>query len=249
MQYRHVRHRAPPVSTYEAGAGASIMIPTRMRERIPSRLRRATRDSMALLQTLGRSSRRLIQVFTLRRSRTSDYARWSDADNLHAWWHERTIKLAALVPPGSAVIEFGAGRRQLEALLERPARYVPSDLVDRGPGTVICDLNARPLPALADFDVDVAVFSGVFEYVVDVPAIVEWLGGSVTHVVTSYASVADGADPIGRTRAHVERLENGYMNHYTREQFIGVFAAHGFTPDAADVWESQDLFRFTKRRV
>jgi hypothetical protein len=225
------------------------MIPTRMRERIPSRLRRATHDSLALLRTLGRSSRRLVQVFTLRRSQTSDYARWSDADNLHAWWHERTVKLAALVPPGSAVIEFGAGRRQLEAVLDRPTRYVPSDLVDRGPGTVICDLNARPLPALADFNVNVAVFSGVFEYVVDVPAVVEWLGGSVAHVVTSYAPVADGADPIARTRAHVERLENGYMNHYTREQFVDVFAAHGFTPDATDVWESQDLFRFTKRRA
>jgi hypothetical protein len=206
------------------------MIPTRMRERIPSRLRRATHDSLALLRTLGRSSRRLVQVFTLRRSQTSDYARWSDADNLHAWWHERTVKLAALVPPGSAVIEFGAGRRQLEALLDRPTRYMP-------------------LPALADFNVNVAVFSGVFEYVVDVPAVVEWLGGSVAHVVTSYAPVADGADPIARTRAHVERLENGYMNHYTREQFVDVFAAHGFTPDATDVWESQDLFRFTKRRA
>src|SRR5438105_15076772 len=83
--------------------------------------------------------------------RPSDYGRWSNPENLERRWDLRTRQLAQLIPKDSTVVEFGAGRRQLELYLDPSCAYVPSDLTDRGPGTIVCDLNRRPLPALRHF--------------------------------------------------------------------------------------------------
>jgi hypothetical protein len=76
----------------------------------------------------------------------SDRERWADLRNHEVDWDERTRAIARLIPPGSHVIEFGAGRRQLESRLPEDCSYSASDLVDRGLGTLLCDLNRRPLP-------------------------------------------------------------------------------------------------------
>ena len=62
------------------------------------------------------------------------------------WWDTRTKKLAGLVSPRSRVLEFGAGRAtpalpacRLHVLSQRSRR-------SRGPDTIVCDLNRRPLP-------------------------------------------------------------------------------------------------------
>ena len=117
----------------------------------------------------------------------SDYERWSNPSNLEAWWESRTQKLAGLIPPGTRVIEFGAGQRRLQGYLDQGCTYVASDLVERGPDTFVCDLNRRPLPDLGALRPDVAVFAGVLEYIRDVPSLVEWLSEHVTYCVASYA--------------------------------------------------------------
>ena len=105
----------------------------------------------------------------------TDRRRWADPDSLYASWEPRNKQVAALVPKNSRVIEFGAGKRVLERYLDPSCTYVPSDVVDRGPGTILCDLNQRPLPALGSDVYDVAVLSGVLEYVRDVPSMLDWL--------------------------------------------------------------------------
>ena len=98
----------------------------------------------------------------------ADYRRWKALQHHEQWWDERTEEMARLIPPGSIIIEFGAGRRQLERFLPPGCKYVPSNLVDRGPGTIVCDLNRLPLPDLRHLCLNVAVFGGVLEYVADV---------------------------------------------------------------------------------
>ena len=56
----------------------------------------------------------------------------------------------------------------------RAYHSMPSDMVDRGPGTIICDLNIRPLPDLGSGTYDVAVLLGVLEYLRDVPSFLDW---------------------------------------------------------------------------
>ena len=104
----------------------------------------------------------------------SDVSRWADAGKFNDW-EERTKLIATLIPAEARVIEFGAGKRQLEKHLDSTCTYVPSDLVSRGPDTIVLDLNKRPLPDLSTQSFDVAVLAGVLEYVADLPSFVRWL--------------------------------------------------------------------------
>jgi hypothetical protein len=92
---------------------------------------------------------------------------WIDTSHFDTDWEERTRLMARIVPNHSRVIEFGAGKRQLESYLDPSCSYIPSDLVDRGGNTIVLDLNSRPLPDFSHLKLDVAVFGGVLEYISD----------------------------------------------------------------------------------
>lgn len=173
-----------------------------------------------------------------RRRGISDVARWRGSENLSAAWDARTEKLAAMIPPGASVLEFGAGRMALRRYLPSTCAYTPSDLVDRGAGTLVCDLNAMELPPFPPHDA--AVFSGVLEYVHDAPRLVAHLAPRVTMIVASYA-VTEG-EPSAITRRN-----RGWTNDYSGEEFEAVFAACGFVCDLRDSWEAQKLYRFVKK--
>lgn len=163
----------------------------------------------------------------------SDYKRWSDSGSLKSSWDSRTAQIALLVPPHSNVIEFGAGRMVLKGFLPTGCIYVPSDLVDRGPGTIICDLNGDMLPSFGSYDV--AVFSGVLEYINDLPRLISHL--SVKTVISSYA--------VYEVHPNNRRTQ-GWVNDFTTEEFIEVFERCGFFCDKIEQWESQKIFKFVK---
>ena len=114
---------------------------------VPARYRGSHHKVGGLLKAVSFFSR-LGKVGLLKILHQSDYRRWRNPENLELWWIERTEMIARLIPKNSRVIEFGAGLRQLEKFLDSSCSYIPSDLTDRGPGTIICDLNRRPLPDL-----------------------------------------------------------------------------------------------------
>ena len=176
----------------------------------------------------------------LRRARgASDVDRWSNHENLHASWDARTKVLASFVPAGASVLEFGAGRRVLERSLSPDCRYTPSDLVDRGPGTIVCDLNAAELPSFPPHDV--CVFSGVLEYVNDVPRLLRHLHPVAGAIVASYAPRADaGASQL------IERRRQGWVNDYSVDELTATFAESGFRCDVSQPMGSQQLFRFVR---
>ena len=176
-----------------------------------------------------------------------DYSRWSSSQGLEAWWDERTKMLAGLVSPGTRVIEFGAGRRQLETFLPPDCSYIPSDLVDRGPGTLVCDLNHRPLPSLSTLAPEVAVFGGVLEYIRDVPALATWLGETgVRTCVVSFDPVPARLGRIARYRELTRRTYFGYMNALTEEELIQSFVTAGYGLAEKTSWTTQVLIRFEK---
>jgi hypothetical protein len=175
----------------------------------------------------------------------SDYARWGNAENLEKWWETRTQKMAGLVPKGSRVIEFGAGSCRLRDWLDESCEYVPSDIVPRGPNTVICDLNHRPLPSLRHLHVNLALFAGVLEYVGDIDAVMSWLSQFVKLCVVSYDCVPQGLALSGRLRERFRRQYYGYLSDYTEEQLLAIFASCGFKNSYADTWTNQRLFVFT----
>jgi hypothetical protein len=208
-------------------------------------------ESMVTLRRRGVSSART----TLRLVRNAvrlafgraDYSRWESPGGLEEWWDERTQMLAELVPPGTRVIEFGAGRRQLERFLDPGCSYIPSDLSDRGPGTLVCDLNRQPLPDLKSLAPQVAVFGGVLEYLKDVPAIVHWLVRSgVQTCVLSFDAVPTDLTMEERLRELRRRLKNGYMNTLTKAELEKIFRQAGMLCVEERRWTHQSLYRFTR---
>src|ERR1700742_4337101 len=89
----------------------------------------------------------------------TDLAAWGDTSNSDKEWEDRHELIGRIVPKHTRVIEFGAGKRQLESYLDPTCSYFPSDLVDRGGNTIVLDLNSRPLPDLRHLKLDVAVFA------------------------------------------------------------------------------------------
>ena len=177
----------------------------------------------------------------------TDRRRWADPRNIYASWESRNKELAALVPSTSRVIEFGAGKRILERYLDPSCSYVPSDIIDRGPGTIVFDLNQRPLPDLGPDAYDVAVFSGVLEYVREVPAVLDWLTKYVTVCVLTYAPAkARGHSPRGLLET-IGRLRHGWMNNYREEELRSLFYERDFELVQGKDWEDQRLFVFSRR--
>jgi Methyltransferase domain len=176
----------------------------------------------------------------------TDRRRWADPNSLYASWEPRNRRVAALVPNNSRVIEFGAGKRILERYLDPSCTYVPSDVVDRGPGTIVCDLNQRPLPDLGSDVYDVAVLSGVLEYVRDVPSMLDWLTKYIAVCVLTYAPAkANGYSPRALLDG-VSRLRHGWMNNYREEELRSLFRERSFELVQDDDWEEQRLFVFSQ---
>ena len=179
----------------------------------------------------------------------SDVARWSDPLSFDAEWDARARVAAALIPPGACVIEFGAGLRQLEKHLDRTISYIPSDIVDRGPGTLILDLNAGSLPTLDG--VDTCVFCGVLEYVVDVPRLVNWLSRWASLCVTSYNCARSSRRTLLRMSEVAKRGRSGWVNTFTERELCAQFANAGFEVVDRRLWddtgEYEPILVFRKR--
>jgi hypothetical protein len=176
----------------------------------------------------------------------SDYQRWTNLENYLAWWAPRTETVARMVPENTRVIEFGAGNRQLESLLPPSCSYVPSDLVDRGPGTVVCDLNKRPLPDLSQLMINVAVFVGVLEYVHDLPAVTEWLSGQIMVCIASYHCIKAKRLSLRGLKEMFLRAYHGYLSYYTEKEIVALFKNSGFVCSRIETWRDQELFVFSK---
>ena len=186
------------------------------------------------------------RVITTLRQKT-DYSRWADTRNIFASWQSRTQRAAALVPQNSRVIEFGAGNRTLERHLDQSCTYTPSDIVDRGPGTIICDLNLRPLPDLGVGGYDVAVLMGVLEYMRDMPSVLDWLTELVPTCVLSYACARGSRYSPRRLLGSIGRLKSGWLNSYREEEIRSLFNERGFAQLHEESWQDQRIFVFSRR--
>ena len=169
--------------------------------------------------------------------RNSDAIRWSKKGSLSPEWDSRTIQMANLVPPGTTVLEFGAGRMILAKHLPPGCMYKPSDIVDRGSGTFICDLNDPVLPTFPDHQV--AFFSGVLEYVQDIPRLIDHLSSSTKVFVLSYSCNEEHSNKI-------TRRASGWINDLDSQTLINIFIRNGYRLDFTGSWRSQKIFRFIK---
>jgi hypothetical protein len=191
---------------------------------------------------------RALKTFLLKVFGGSDKSRWRDSQNLLKDWEPRTARMAKWIPNGSRVIEFGAGNQKLKSLLDSTCVYFAYDLVDRGNTAFVCDLNKRPLPEFSHLSAQVAVFSGVLEYIHDVKDIARWLAPRVKVCVCSYSCFERQQNDLLNIRSTASRASNGWVNSYTDAQIVEIFRDAGFTLADSEAFESQRLFLFEKRR-
>jgi len=192
-----------------------------------------------------RSCKRVVRNGALRLQKRADYRRWTSPDGLQHWWDERTRLIATMIPPGTRVIEFGCGRRVLERHLPQGCRYVPSDIVQRGPDTIVCDLNASRLPDLRHLHLNVAIFSGVLEYVEDVGMVARWLAGiGIQTCIASYDAWPADLGVIGSIPERARRLHNGYMSALTEDNLLRCFSVAHMRCVEVRRWTHQGVYVF-----
>ena len=187
---------------------------------------------------LRRDLRLLWATARLRLFSRSDLRRWSDDREFDPQWDERAAIMARYIPPGSRVLELGAGRRSLERFLDPSCLYLPADLVSRGPDTIVFDLNRRPLPELAQYHADIAVFAGVLEYVRDVPSVIEWLSRHAPACLVSYQLAHSRPGTASRLRESARRAVIGWVNTYDRDELVAIFASFGYRCELEAVGET-----------
>ncbi|HJP82441.1 MAG TPA: hypothetical protein VJ835_02955 [Fimbriimonadaceae bacterium] len=162
--------------------------------------------------------------------RGTDLDRWAKDSSYEDFWRERNEIIAAAILPGTRVLEFGAGLQSLRGLLDPTCKYQPTDLVARTPDCLICDLNVRPFPDLPD--AEVAVLSGVLEYVHEPVEALRFIGRLAPTLICSYATVKNGADTS-------DRHKNGFFNHFSEDEFLQTLQCAGYSPQKVQPWGDQ----------
>ena len=166
----------------------------------------------------------------------SDYKRWTTLNSFNKGWDQRTIKMAEFILPNTKVIEYGAGRKVIKKYLPKNCIYTPSDIVDRGDGTIICDLNQKTLPKFDNYNY--AIFSGVLEYVNNVPRLIQHLTNNIDIFIISYEVLKDDIT--------LKRGIQGWVNSYKERELLNIFENNGYKLTDKSSWLNQGIYVFKK---
>ena len=182
---------------------------------------------------------RISHTEALRSRKGTDIERWQNTASHYESWQQRGQLLAGLVNRGERVFEFGAGSSVVRALLPSECSYQGSDAAPLTADVIQLDLNASTLPQLRGYDV--GLFSGVLEYIHDLPRLTAFLAETFSSVICSYAPLADN------TAAEIARRRySGWFNDLTLEQFCDLFHRPGFCLTRQQEWAGQVLFRWDR---
>jgi hypothetical protein len=146
-------------------------------------------------------------------------------------WSTRTPMIARMLEGCVSVADVGCGFMGLKRFLAPETRYVPVDVVSRGEGTIVVDLNREPMPPI---DVEAWAMAGLIEYILDVPALLASLSGVV---VVSYNAVDLCPAP---------RRQHAWVNDFSVAEVEAMFADAGFVPERREVFGYQMIWRFRR---
>ena len=169
-----------------------------------------------------------------------DYERWTPLSSFKPAWNDRTDILRVLIPnEARTILEFGAGTCYLKTLLAPHQVYTPSDLVSRGPGTIVKDLNETPYDFI-DGQYDVIVLSGVFEYILPIVEFIPYLAAITETVICSYANTMYDVN---------FSISQGWVNFFRQKEFVQMFKEAGFAHIYTRSWKDQSLYIFGPQKV
>jgi hypothetical protein len=184
-------------------------------------------------------------------------ARWENAADYNPAWLERSRQLLDLFRHSSwrntrplTVSEFGCGPyAPCERLLaEDPLFTVRKyDIKAWDERTTVLDLNALKAPFAP---ADIAIFSGVLEYLDDVPDILHRAGRTHQFLLLSYAFLPAKCrlDDARFLKIVAERTKKrGWRNHLTNAEIVAHLSAVGTIEDV-DLWDGRQALFFAASR-
>lgn len=190
--------------------------------------------------TVAQRNDRISSIENLRRTYGTDLKRWRSAAAHDEAWAPRSKLLASYVRPGERVFEFGAGKSVVAAMLPAGCTYTGSDVAPLRDDMMVIDLNAPTLPPQLPHH-DVALFSGVLEYVHDLSRLAMFLSRHFCGVVCSYAALGSSSpEEID------QRRYSGWFNDFTADEFSTIFRGAGFNLSEQGAWRNQTLFRWDR---
>lgn len=155
--------------------------------------------------------------------------RWADINNIHKTWESRMNLIVKHIENANSVLEFGAARLYLKTLLPSKVKYTNSDLYKRDKNTIVCDLNKPPYPKF-DYN-DYIIFSGVLEYVNDVPFLLRVLSENTSNIIFSY-SVTD----YSQNSNYEYRQRSQWVNNYTIRDLAEIAKKINFQFEHTNDW-------------
>lgn len=192
------------------------------------------------------------------KNKIADTTRWERLDSFSSNWNTRNIEMLELIDDALShhkeltFTEYGCGpNAPFTQAVENSGnrRVIRSDRKKWRPDDFLCDLDRPPKTIPAS---DVAVLSGVIEYLDDVEQTFELLAKNHDYLLGSYAictltkaneaSVADMANQIDvRAKSH------GWKNHFDFQTLVAILSAHGPILRIS-TWQTQVIFvtRFCK---
>jgi hypothetical protein len=148
---------------------------------------------------------------------------WKKQEFFDERWKARIEDMQRFIQPGQSVLDIGCGKMWLKDMLPAGCRYFGCDYQDRGPGTLICDLNKKEFPAEKT---DITFISGCLEYVEDVGWFLSKVAEAAPRCVIAYCIMTPESDPA-------KRKKNAWMNHLTELDLDAAFAKVGMERRAA----------------
>ena len=134
-------------------------------------------------------------------------------------WRNRAVAAAAWLSEAASVADLGCGTMKLEECLRPDQVYLPVDLIARDARTRILDLNS--LSDLARLPVaNACAMLGVLEYSYVPDELVAALRPHYRQVVATFSVICYETPDW--------RLEQGWVNHFTRQEVAELFVRHGF---------------------
>ena len=170
----------------------------------------------------------------------TDFARWTDSDNLKDAWRYRSTLAAKYIPAGATLLDVGCGKMAFEEMLPERCRYIPVDVVARDSRTIVCDLNNDEYPCVKG--VTHIVVLGVLEYLCDTASFFAWLGRvECQTLILSYVTLNERMPPSKRRAV-------GWINDLNREELVGLASSSEFVL-VTEEWINQNgrIFVFEKQ--
>lgn len=154
----------------------------------------------------------------LKKLLTARAATWQEVERFDPAWRERIERMCSFMRDDDlSVVDVGCGPMWLRDYLPSNARYVGVDYVDRGEGTIVCDLNEAGMP---DLVADVWFVSGCLEYLEDPERFIASAAKNARSCILSYCE-------LRHFPSLHERKKRGWRNHLTAERIDALYSRHG----------------------